>query len=597
MFSQRSAGRARRARRSGVAIAAALVLTATACASDTGDATSHGEAGEPQRGGILQVAGSADISTFDPVVTTSMGSYIHRAITRQMYLLPTDEDPAVAQTPMPDLATSAPDITEEGTVYTITLRDDATWDADEPRTITAEDAERAFKRLCNPVRPGNNLENYVGVIEGMQEYCDGFSDVLPDVESIKEYVEGNSISGIRAEGQTLTIELEAPANDFEYVLTLVAVAPVPEEILDYAPDSPELRTNYIASGPYRIAEYVADQRLTLERNPSWDPDSDDYREAYIDGMEVDMSFADAGRVQRLIESGEVDSYWNQSVPTPDLQRLMNTDDGNLLQFEDGAVNPFIQFNFQSPNNDGALSDPLVRQAFNYAVNRAAVAQAGGGTAVKFPTYQALTPAVLGYEELDTYATPGDEGDTERARELLAEAGYPNGIDVTFVYATSSRYDAYAQAIESDLRAAGIRADLVPTPGANVSSQFTMNTQAIESGAWDITISSLSPSWVGNGAKTMLMPRWYGVGCENSTTNATCYSNDAVNELMEQARTEPDADAAAGMWAEVDRLLMEDAALVPLITGKISLYQSDRLQNAVVNVGYNNLEPGLVWLEQ
>ena len=597
MFSQGSKGRARGIRGSGIAIAAAFALIATGCATDAGDTQPAGEAGEPQVGGILQVAGSSDVSTFDPVVTTSTGAYIHRAITRQLYILPTDEDASIAQTPMPDLATAAPEISEDATSYTITLRDDAMWDTEEPRAITAEDAERAFKRLCNPMRPGNNLENYVGVIEGMQAYCDGFGAVEADVDSLRKYIEENSISGVQADGQTLTITLDAPANDFEYILTLVAVAPVPVEILDYAPDSPEMRTNYIASGPYRIAEYVADQRLKLERNPSWDPDSDDYREAYIDGMEVDMSFADAGRVQRLIESGEVDSYWNQSVPTPDLQRLMNGEDENLLQFEDGAVNPFIQFNFQSPNNDGALSDPLVRQAFNYAVNRAAVAQAGGGSAVKFPTYQALTPAVLGYEELDMYATPGDEGDPERARELLAEAGYPDGIDVTFVYATSSRYDAYAQALEADLRAAGIRANLVPTPGANVTSQFTMNGQAIESGAWDITIASISPSWVGNGAKTMLMPRWYGVGCEQSTTNATCYNNDAINELMEQARTEPDAEAAAGIWAEVDRMLMEDAALVPLITGKISLYQSDRLQNAVVNVGYNNLEPGLVWLEQ
>lgn len=96
---------------------------------------------------------------------------------------------------------------------------------------------------------------------------------------------------------------------------------------------------------------------------------------------------------------------------------------------------------------------------------------------------------------------------------------------------------------------------------------------------------------------MLMPNWYGVGCENSTTNFTCYSSDEVNSVMEQARTEADADAAAELWMEVDRLLVEDSALVPLITGKISLYRSDRLQNAVVNVGYNNLEPGLVWLDQ
>lgn len=594
MFPSNPVHRSQR-RKTALAISLAAALVLTGCADSEGPGGS--DAGEPQYGGILRLAGSSDIPTFDTIVATSTGTYMHRAITRQLYILPTDEDQAVAATPLPDLATAAPEISEDGTEYSITLRDDAVWDTEEPRMVTAEDAERGFKRLCNPARPGNNLDNYIGVIAGMEEYCDAFREIAPDVGSMKEYLEGNSIAGIEANGQELTITLETPANDFEFTLTQVAVAPVPEEILDYLPDSPELRTNWIASGPYRILSYVADQRLELERNPSWSEESDDYREAYIDGLEVDMSYADAGRVQRLIESGEVDSYWNQSVPTPDLQRLMSEDDPNLMQFEDGAVNPYIQFNFQSPNNNDALSDPLVRQAFQYAVNRSAVAQAGGGLEVKFPAYQALTDQVFGYDALDTYATPDDEGDPELARELLAEAGYPDGITVNFVYATGSRYDAYAQAIEADLRAAGIEVNLIPTPGANVTSQFTTNAEATESGAWDITINSLSPTWVGNGARTMLMPNWYGVGCENSTTNFTCYSNDEVNGVMEQARTEADTNAAAELWMEVDRLLVEDSALVPLITGKISLYRSDRLQNAVVNVGYNNLEPGLVWLDQ
>ena len=87
-----------------------------------------------------------------------------------------------------------------------------------------------------------------------------------------------------------------------------------------------------------------------------------------------------------------------------------------------------------------------------------------------------------------------------------------------------------------------------------------------------------------------------VDCEASTTNPTCYDNDEVNALMEKARGEQDAAAAAKIWAEVDRKIMEDAAIVPLISGKISLYHSKRLHGGAINLGFNNIEPGLVWLE-
>lgn len=577
----------------GLLIAGTLALTAC-----SGPAEGTGGTGDaPVKGGTLRVAGGSDIGGFDPIVTRSTGMFTHRALTRQLYLLPTSDDKAVAQKPIADLAKDLPEVSDDGTEYRLTLRDGAQWDTEPARGITAADAARGFKRLCNPVRPGGSLDNYIGVVKGMAEYCDAFAKVAPEAAAIKQFVEGNEISGVVADGQDLVITLDRPSNDFGYVLTQVAVAPMPVEALEYLPDSPEFRENYVASGPYRIASYVPDQKMTLERNPAWDAKSDPYRKAYVDGIEISMNNTDPGRVQRLIESGEADSYFDQSVPTADLQRLMAVKDPQLVQFEDGAINPFLMLNVKSPNNGGALAKLEVRQAINYAVNKAAVAQVGGGPGVKEPHHQLLSAAVDGFEPFNLYKTEGDEGDPAKAKELLAAAGYPDGIDLNFVYASGSRYDAYAQALEPDLRAAGIRLNLMPTPGANVDGQFVLNRDAIAKGSWDVTLKAISPKWIGNGARTMLMPGFYGVDCENSTTNPTCYSNPEINALMEKATAEQDAKKAAALWAEVDRALMEDAAAVPLISGKISLYHSARLRGGAINIGFNNIEPGLVWLEK
>lgn len=578
-----------------IGLAVAAVLTVSGCTSGATPGADSSSDGEAKTGGILKVVGGSDIGSFDPIAARSTGIFTHRAITRQLYVLPTSEDQTVAQTPVADLATDVPEVSADGLEYTITIRDGAQWDTEPARQITADDAVRGFKRLCNPARPGGSLDNYIGVVEGLDAYCEGFSKVPGEIGPMKDYVEGNDVSGLTADGQTLTIKLEAPANDFDYVLTQLGIAPMPVESLDYMPDSPEFRQNYVASGPYRIKEYVADQRLNLERNPAWAAKSDPYRKAYIDGVEIVMNNPDPGKVQRLIESGEADSYFDASVPTADLQRLMAIDDPQLRQFEDGALNPYLLINQQSPKNDSALANKKVREALNYAADKAAMVQVGGGPEVKFPHHQILTSAVSGFEPFNVYETEGDEGDPEKAKQLLAEAGYPDGIELNFVYAAGSRYDAYAQALEPGLRAAGFKVNLMPTPGDNIDGQFVLNPEATASGAWDITLRAISPKWIGNGARTMVMPSFYGENCENSTTNPTCYSNPEINTLMEEARAEIDVDAAAKLWAEVDRALMEDAAAVPLISGKISLYHSKRLMDGAINVGFNNIEPGLVWL--
>jgi peptide/nickel transport system substrate-binding protein len=69
----------------------------------------------------------------------------------------------------------------------------------------------------------------------------------------------------------------------------------------------------------------------------------------------------------------------------------------------------------------------VRQALTYAVNRAHLVQVQGGAIAAVPLSQIITSTILGHEAFDPYPTEGDKGDAAKARELLAKAGYPNGV--------------------------------------------------------------------------------------------------------------------------------------------------------------------------
>lgn len=556
-------------------------------------------AAEPKSGGTFKLVGSGDVAGFDPVSARTAAVFLHRALTRTLVAFPTDADPKVAAHPVADLAEAVPVAEEGGLVYRLTIREGATWNTDTPRQITAADAIRGFKRLCNPVQPTGTPTYYIGVIKGFAEYCTGFAKVPADVAAIRDYVEGTNVEGLTAEDErTLKITLDRPTADFASILALVSSAPVAVEMLDYLPNSPELRRNYVSSGPYVIEDYILNESISLARSESWNAAADPIHKAYVDRIEVAFGTPDAGKTQRMIEAGNIDGYFDLSIATADLTRIMaNPSDPQLLQFADGAINPVLVINLASPNNNRALADIRVRQALNYAVNKSAIVQVGGGPAVKQPIGQLLTANVIGHKPYDPYPTPESKGDPEKAKQLLTEAGFPNGIELKYSYAAGGRYDLYSAALQADLAKAGIKLVMQPGPSRTVMSQMYQNRQATNAGAWDLGMTSLRADWVGDSARTMIVPMFDGEACEKSTSNWTCYNNSAVNALIDKALTATDEAVAAESWAEADRAIMADAPVVPLITGKISLYASERMRGTTVNLLFNNVDPTLVWIDE
>jgi peptide/nickel transport system substrate-binding protein len=96
-------------------------------------------------------------------------------------------------TPLPDLALEVPTqenggISADGLTYTIELRDGVMWNVDEPRPVVAEDVVRGVKRMRNPVVGSAARDYYLNTIAGLREFCDGFADVAPEVEPIREYI-------------------------------------------------------------------------------------------------------------------------------------------------------------------------------------------------------------------------------------------------------------------------------------------------------------------------------------------------------------------------------------------------------------------------
>ncbi|MCI2393831.1 ABC transporter substrate-binding protein [Aliiroseovarius sediminis] len=552
---------------------------------------------EGQKGGVLKILGSGDLGRLDPttVATVTDNNFV-RATARTLISYESSMDEEVRIAPKGDLATEVSEPTDDGLTYTFTLRDGATWDApDGARAIVAADFERGLKRACNPALGTPFLTYYVSLIEGMEAFCDGFAKVDPTPEAMKDYIQNNDISGIEApDDKTVVFKLTEPAGDFVYMLSLSAAAPAPVEVLDYVPDSPEYRENFISSGPYTLTENIPDVRTRLVRNPSWNPDSDPLRAGYVDEIELVFGLQADAAIQQ-IQAGDADMLYDILVPPALIPMLQATGDDKLVAIASGRT-AFIFINSKSPNADGALADVKVRQAINYAINKAAVVQQLGGPFVAAPQNGIFGPGLLGYHDFDLYPSEGAKGDPEKARELLAEAGYPDGITLKMPFRNLNNESAIAQTLQASFAKAGITVELIPVSAADYYSKFMTNPQNTTEGGWDIAPVSWSPDWAGGAARSVFQPQFSYDG-RRQTYNYTDYNNDEANAKAKEAINATTVEEAGRLWGEVDEIVMADAPVAPFISQNVVVYHSDAVENFAPYALGANGDWTNVWLDR
>src|SRR5262245_1166478 len=411
-------------------------------------------AGPPVRGGILKIVGGNDVDHLAATSSYAMHStWLLRTFVRQLVSYPSSYDWRTATQIAPDLAETVPTvqnggITEGGRTYTFHLRRGVFWDTAPPREVNAHDVVRGMKLLCNPVSPTGAPGYYDTTILGMRDYCDGFARVPSTAADIKNFVETHDIQGVRATDDfTVVFRLPQPAPDFLNLLAMLFPSPAPTEYLQYLPDSPEFRQHTISNGPYRIAKYVPNHEYRLERNPAWNPATDPLRPAYVDGVEIRLGM-DAELVQLQLEAGTADLSFDQYPSGAELATLLEVDDPNLTLAppdQDFAEFVYLVINLAGPN--GALRNSNVRKALAWAVDKMALVQNRGGPLAASPARQAVMRGVTGFlDGADSFVTPGDRGDPERAREILAEAGYRQGLKLKLAYAVFIEFFLGAQSL-------------------------------------------------------------------------------------------------------------------------------------------------------
>jgi ABC-type transport system substrate-binding protein len=554
-------------------LALALALLGPACTGRDGH-----DGGDGVRGGTLRVLSNRSLTGVSQLDTAGY-AVLARAYARTLYSYNLAGPPEQATVPVPDIASGPPRLSADRRTYTFTLRAGVRYAPPVNREVTARDFITAIERLYDKGFPSPG-QAYSGLIAGARRFGAG---------------KASRISGLRApDARILLITLDQPAEDFLSILAQPFFAPVPGEYAARYTVGDNYSGHVVGSGPYTPSTYIPGRWIVLDRNPNWDAATDPLRKAWVDRIEITPDVPIAS-IQRAIEREEADLSLDSHVPQARVAELR----ADPVRSRRLSVNPtgiLLFLVLQTDRRAGAIADVRVRQAINYAVDKVAYRDAVVGRFA--PTGELastiLAPGSLGYRRYDLYPTPGRRGDPAKAKALLAEAGYPDGLTLTFVAWGSGSYADTVKPIQDSLTRAGIRLKLKTyTENDLFDKQLGIPAKRLEhqvgQGIW-------GPDYLGDNARQSIVTQYDSRLDPAGSGNFSEYHNPEVNRLIDRALAEPDRGRRAAMWAAIDQRIMQDAPLVPLLWVNSSFQWASRVHGWVFDPWTVRPDLTAVWLD-
>lgn len=496
---------------------------------------------------------------------------------------PATEDPQARNEIVPDLATDTGTISDDGLSYTFTLKDNIKYgpalggedvDGVTGEEIVAADLKYGIERVFIPA-VGGGYPFYYAVIEGAQDYADGKADEITGIET--------------PDDKTIVFNLTQPVGDFPMRLAMSAATPVPQsyaEQWDKDKDS-NYDSHVISSGPYYIAEWTPDEQITLERNEFWDPATDDVREAYVDTVDWKLGFDNDVGVQKVLD-GEYDLGLDVNPQGPGLEQILN--DPELKSRFINEVDPCTRYIFMNTQVE-PFDNPKVREAVEYAIDRANLKTLFGGP-VTGPVATSIIPeglpGGLSTDEFDPFPSENLSGDMDKAKALMAEAGYPDGYDgeVLVVGASDPPHDKIAESVRADLEELGFSNLDVKTPA--YPNQYT---QFYQVPSRNVGIGT-SAGWCSDfpDAGTFIEPLFNGDNISDSANqNYSLLDDPAINEEIQAALRVPLGPERDLAWEELNRKLSEMSLWVPWSWDTSKIVYGEGLRNVVYSNFFNQVD--------
>ncbi|MBZ0255476.1 ABC transporter substrate-binding protein [bacterium] len=492
-------------------------------------------------GGLYRMNEAAEPRSLDPVRT---GESTATALTTQLYDGLVNLDPNLNI--VPGFAESY-EISDDGLLYTFKIRhgvyfhDDECFPNSKGRIANAHDVKYSFQRLLDPSTQSTGAWVFVDNVVGAKDFRDKKVDDVEGFEVVDDY--------------TFKIHLHTPFSAFLQRLAMPYCFIHPHEAVEkYGSD---FFQHPVGTGPFKFVHWKPGQDILMVRHPNyWKKDKDGVSLPYVDG--VRCTFIQDMKIEFIeFDSGNLDRLY---YIHDDLFKSILTDDNQLrpaysqyqLLTRDLLLLQYYGFNVTKE----PFTDKRVRLAFNYAIDRDSIIKYvlnGRGT----PATGIVPPSMPNYSSITT----GFTYDLEKAKTLMAEAGYPNGeglSEITLELNSGGTVnELIAEAIQNQLKQIGVTVRLQIV-------EWTQHLQKIDDGE----TAFFRLAWMGDypDPENYLALMW-GKNFTPKGTNYSRYLNPEFDRLFEEGMRLTDEKKRVELYQQAEKIAYEDAPILFLYFGK------------------------------
>ena len=569
-----------------IGVAAAITLAACSSSGGSSGSSSSGSSGSKpsynsgltsivnpstKKGGTLTYDWRSAPDSFDPGNTYYAADWDFARNYSETLMGFKNCPGACGRTLIPALATAPGVVGDNGLTWTYHIRSGVKFQ--DGTAVTSSDIKYAVERTFDRGVLANG-PNYFTVLLGgnAASYPGPYKDRSKNLMGLTAVDTPNPT--------TVVFHLAHPFADFDYVLTIPQSAPVPPN----KDTGANYQLHIDSTGPYEFQSYQLNKQAVLVPNPQWNAADDPTATQLPSKIVVNMNMNPNDVDNRLLAGDAQVDFAGTGVQAAARAKILSNP--NLKAQADDPVTGFGWF-FYIDQQVAPFTNLACREAVEYADDKVTMQNAYGGPIAGGQIGStALPPTVTGYTPFDLYeATTKPNGDPTKAKAMLKTCGQPSGFSTGIAYRSDRPTETQgAEALQQALAAVGIKATLHGYPTATYFTDFAGVPKYMVAHNIGIAMGGWGADW----------PDGFGFLDEltngntivpSGNTNIGMLNDPVVNNLFSKAAGTQDATARNAIWGQIDKQVMKDAVIVPIVYAKALIYRPSSLTNVYFSQAY------------